>query len=81
MNIELKEAKERLAELLDEAADGAEIVIERGDGSAFRLVPMLNHRVAGLHEGMIEMGDDFDEPLPDSFWFGRGDPASEEGKP
>ncbi len=29
----------------------------------------LTH-VAGLHEGNIEMSDDFDEPLEDSFWLG-----------
>ena len=28
-------------------------------------------RVAGLHKGNIEMGDDFDEPLEDSFWLGE----------
>ena len=27
-------------------------------------------RIAGLHEGMVWMSDDFCEPLPDEFWFG-----------
>lgn len=63
----MQEAKERLDELMDEAAGGAEVVIERGDGVAFRLVPVLKRRVAGLHPGAIVMSDDFDEPLPDSF--------------
>ncbi len=67
--IELEEAKERLGEVMDETADGAEVVIERGDGAAFRLVPVLKRRVAGLHPGAIVMGDNFDELLPDSFWL------------
>ncbi|MEM1269485.1 MAG: hypothetical protein AAGI08_05480 [Bacteroidota bacterium] len=28
-------------------------------------------RVAGLGEGTVEMADDFDDPLPDSFWLGK----------
>ncbi len=65
--VEVQEAKERLDELIDEAADGAEVVIERGDGAAFRLVPVLKRRVAGLHPGTIVMSEDFGEPLPDDF--------------
>ena len=75
--VEVREAKERLDELMDEAADGTEVVIERGDGAVFRLVPVLRHRVAGLHPGAIVMSDDFDEPLPESFWFSETDPLDE----
>jgi predicted DNA-binding antitoxin AbrB/MazE fold protein len=28
-------------------------------------------RVLGLHFGLIHMSDDFDDPLPDSFWLGE----------
>lgn len=28
-------------------------------------------RVAGLGKGTIAVADDFDEPLPDSFWLGE----------
>jgi hypothetical protein len=28
-------------------------------------------RTFGLHKGMIEMSDDFDEPLPDILWLGN----------
>ncbi len=59
---------------MDEAAGGDEVVIERGDGAAVRLVPVLKKRVAGLRPGAIIMSDDFDDPLPDSFWFGENDP-------
>ena len=29
------------------------------------------HRVAGLHAGLTWISDDFDDPLPDSFWLGE----------
>ncbi|WP_017297093.1 DUF2281 domain-containing protein [Nodosilinea nodulosa] len=28
-------------------------------------------RIPGLHPGAFVMSDDFDEPLPDSFWLGE----------
>jgi|GEM_PF-1533347 len=30
-------------------------------------------RVPNLHAGLIQMSDDFDDPLPDSFWLGEED--------
>jgi hypothetical protein len=35
-------------------------------------------RVLGLHQGSVWMSDDFDQPLPDSFWLedAAGDEAS-----
>ncbi len=35
------------------------------------LPPLFTARVAGLHAGQIWMADDFDDPLPDSFWLGE----------
>lgn len=29
------------------------------------------NRKPGLHQGAFVMSDDFDEPLPDSFWLGE----------
>ncbi|GIK64856.1 MAG: hypothetical protein BroJett018_26500 [Chloroflexota bacterium] len=29
-------------------------------------------RVLGLHAGAITISDDFNDPLPDEFWFGEG---------
>ena len=28
-------------------------------------------RILGLHPGAFQMSDDFDDPLPDSFWLGE----------
>jgi hypothetical protein len=30
-----------------------------------------NERTAGLHTGNLVISDDFNEPLPDSFWLGQ----------
>ena len=36
----LKEAEGRLAELIDEVANGEEVVITREDGTTFKIVPV-----------------------------------------
>ena len=33
--------------------------------------PYGEKRIAGLHTGEYFMADDFDDPLPDSFWLGK----------
>jgi prevent-host-death family protein len=71
MKVTLKEARNRLAELLDEAAGGREIMITGEDGSAFKLVPSeatpkTKRGLIGSARGQIWMADDFDE-IPDGF--------------
>lgn len=64
----LKEAAERLAELIDEVADGEEVVITREDGATFKIVPVaLMHPSPkfGSAKGRVNMREDFDEPLDD----------------
>ena len=67
--VEPGEAQQRLPELIEEAARGEEVVISRGDGAAFRLVPVLEPkrrpREFGSLKGRIHIADDFDDPLPD----------------
>lgn len=65
--ISVEEAQDRLAELMDEAAGGEEVVIARADGSAFRLVPieMAPRPRFGSARGLFTMADDFDAPLED----------------
>jgi hypothetical protein len=33
--------------------------------------PVPKKRTPGLHPGAFVMSDDFDDPLPDSFWLGE----------
>jgi prevent-host-death family protein len=40
IKVNLKEAKGDLEHLVDEAAEGEEVIITRGDGARFRLVPL-----------------------------------------
>ncbi len=35
------------------------------------VLPLHEPRVANLHPGAMIMAPDFDDPLPDEFWFGK----------
>lgn len=66
--LKIKDAELRLVELMDEAADGTEVVITRADGAAFKIVPLHQEKPTprfGSAQGLIEMADDFDAPLDD----------------
>lgn len=36
-------------------------------------------RIPNLHAGLIHISDDFDAPLPDSFWLGEEESAEKSG--
>ena len=66
--IPLTEAESCLAELVKEATNGEEIIITQTDGSAVKLVrcPTINQLPKyGSAKGLIQVSDDFDEPLDD----------------
>ena len=71
MTVTLAEAQRRLAELVEDAASGENVVIAHGDGTAVRLVPVAEPtaerqpRRGGGARGLITVRDDFDEPLPE----------------
>lgn len=65
--VDIHEAQRRLGELVARASKGEEVVLTDGGKPVARLAPI---RVAGLHEGAMEMHDDFDASLPASFWVG-----------
>lgn len=79
--VEVREAQETLPELLVLVAGGTEIVLTDGEKPLARLVRIeeqpeqneqLKPRIPGLHAyaGVAWMSDDFDDELPDEFWFG-----------
>ena len=75
-HIDVDQAKGRLEELVEQAARGEEVIITRGDGAAFKLVPVLENKPRprfGSAKGEVWMSDDFDEPLSD---FDEYAPAS-----
>jgi antitoxin (DNA-binding transcriptional repressor) of toxin-antitoxin stability system len=72
--VTVEQAEGHLDELMDLAASGEVVVIEKGDQSKVKLTPIPHttgkKRVFGRHKGQIWMSDDFDDPLPDEFWLG-----------
>ena len=66
--VNIHEAKTRLSELLRRVEAGEEIVIARAGKPVARLLPFdapREPREPGTAKGLISIGDDFDEPLPD----------------
>lgn len=73
--VNIHEAKTHLSELLALALAGEEVVIAKANKPIARLVPIevpRRKRVFGLYRGEFSVSDDFDAPLPDSFWLGNG---------
>jgi len=68
MVVNIHEAKTQLSRLLARVATGEEIVIARAGEPIARLAPLAKRskrRVLGQDEGLFEVPDDFDDPLPD----------------
>jgi prevent-host-death family protein len=65
--VNVHEAKTHLSRLLQRVAGGEEIVIARAGKPIARLVPVERRpqRVIGQDEGLFEVPEDFDAPLPD----------------
>jgi prevent-host-death family protein len=72
------EAKTHLSQLLDRAAKGEEIIIARAGKPIARLVAYLcqdSARTGGQWKGLVRIGEDFDEPLPDDIAGPFGAPS------
>ena len=69
--VSIAEAVGHLAELMEAAKHGDEVVIEDNEHAQVKLVPIerahKKKRTFGQFKGMIWMSPDFDEPLPESF--------------
>lgn len=65
--VNVHEAKTHLSRLLLRVAGGEEIVIARAGKPVARLVPIepKPRRVIGQDDGLFEVPDDFNAPLPD----------------
>lgn len=64
--VSVHEAKTHLFRLLQRVAGGEEIVIARAGKPVAKLVPIepKPHRIFGQDEGLFEVPEDFDAPLP-----------------
>jgi len=66
--INIHQAKTHLSRLVEEAAEGEEIIIAKAGKPRARLVRcqrLGKRRVLGRLKGQIEISEDFDAPLPD----------------
>jgi prevent-host-death family protein len=71
--VDVQDAQSNLKELLSLVDTGTEIVLTVDSKPVARLVSIKlpsAPRVAGLHQGSMWIGEDFDEPLPEVFWTG-----------
>jgi len=74
-------AKTNLSKLLARAEAGEEIIIARGKQPIVKLAPLAEpppkpKRVPGRLKGLLEIGPEFFEPLPEEelrLWEGRDD--------
>jgi prevent-host-death family protein len=66
--INIHAAKTHLSRLVEDAAQGEEIVIAKAGKPIARLVPLAPprpQRRLGVLAGKLRVSDDFDDPLPD----------------
>ena len=71
--VDIHDKQTSLSELVSLALEGNEIIIADDDKPLVRLVPISGSnqlRIPGLNRGEIWTSEDFDEPLPESFWTG-----------
>ncbi len=76
MEVNIREAKTHLSQLLQRVAAGEEVTIARSGVPVARLVPVeaKSKRPLGFDRGRIWIADDFDAPLPDELlkqFYGR----------
>lgn len=66
-SVNIHEAKTHLSRLVEEAAEGEEIIIAKAGRPVARIValPSEKPRQLGLLKGKFTIPDDFDAPLPD----------------
>ncbi|HUP52198.1 MAG TPA: type II toxin-antitoxin system prevent-host-death family antitoxin [Longimicrobiales bacterium] len=65
--VNLYQAKTHLSKLVEEASDGAEIIIAKAGTAKARLMPLeetRKDRKPGGWEGRLWIADDFDDELP-----------------
>lgn len=62
--IALKEAQKRLPDLLIWVSVGENVIIRGDDGNAYKITALNKpHPKFGSAKGLIEISDDFDEPV------------------
>lgn len=73
--IDIHAGQPSLETLLRLVRAGDEVLLTDGETPLARLIPVVRSgpsRVPGLNRGAFWTSDDFDAPLPDEFWTGKG---------
>jgi prevent-host-death family protein len=73
-SVSLSDAASQLAELVQLAQEGTDIVLTKDGRPVARLTPADSSdqpRIPGLDAGKAWISDDFDAELPDEFWLGQ----------
>ncbi len=73
LTIDVKDLPARLAEALESARAGTEVIVADADGPFVKFVPTEMTRrvfVFDMHPGALVPSSDFDDPLPEEFWLG-----------
>jgi prevent-host-death family protein len=66
VEVDLKDAQQDLAKLIEQVAAGDEVVITRDHQPIVKIVAVKpRQRTFGSAQGMIQIADDFDAPLED----------------
>ncbi len=72
--VNIDEAQHNLAALIELVENGDEVVIARKNLPKVKIVVCsqpVNKRVAGLHKGKVQLSDDFNDSLDESYWMGE----------
>jgi antitoxin (DNA-binding transcriptional repressor) of toxin-antitoxin stability system len=70
----IEATNEDLKELIRLAQEGVDVILTENGIPLAHILPMNEEkkpRIMGLHAGVWEVSDDFDDPLPDEFWLGE----------
>lgn len=82
--VNMHDAKTNLSALVKSVLAGEEVIIARANKPLVKLVPIeppKREKRLGWARGKIWMAPDFDDPLPDSFWFpDKYDPLTSKGE-
>ncbi len=70
--VDIDKSGDQLAELVNEVENGTHVILRRGNRPVAEIVPIsTKNRIAGIHKGLVQISDDFDEGLPEEFWAGK----------
>ncbi|MGR3318491.1 MAG: type II toxin-antitoxin system Phd/YefM family antitoxin [Candidatus Anammoxibacter sp.] len=64
--VNIQEAERSLFKLIEEVEFGEEVIIKKENGTYYKIVPIIKNEPIpkfGSAKGLIEISDDFDEPL------------------